>query len=117
MNYRIFTDTASPRLLSKFEKPIELKPQVGDVVTIGITLTPWVITREQTNTFSEDIIRITEDSQVRISEDGQTRITEGEDFGDNVSFDFFASIQNTTPDSISLRKSNDDVQRKLNMFG
>jgi len=117
MNYRVFTDTASPRLLSKFNKPIELKPQVGDVITIGIPLTPWVITREQTNTFGEDIIRITEDSQERISEDGQTRITEGENFGDNISFDFFVSVQNTTPDSVSLRQSNDNVQRKLNMFG
>jgi len=91
MNYRIFTDTASPRLLSEFNKKIEFKPKVGDIVTIGITLTPWVITREAPNS---------------------TTLS-----GDNRSFDFFASIQNTTPDSTSLRNSNDNVQRKLTRFG
>jgi len=116
MNYRIFTDTATPRLLSQFNKKIEFKPKVGDVVTIGLPLIPWVITREQTNTLSVGPSRITEDSQVRITEDGQTRVTEGES-DTNVSFDFFASIQNTTPDSTSLRNSNDNIQRKLNMFG
>lgn len=91
MNYRILTDTASPRLLAEFNKKIEFKPNVGDVVTIGLPQIPWVITRETPNSTTLQ--------------------------GDNRSFDFFASVQNTTPDSTSMRNSNDNIQRKLNMFG
>lgn len=86
MNYRLFTDTKIPRLISKFNKTIEFKPQVGNIINIGVSLTPWVITREKTNTLSSN---------------------------QDVSFDFFARIQNSSPDSISLKKDFAIIQRKL----
>jgi len=86
MNYRLFTDTKNPRLISKFNKPIEFKPQVGDIINIGISFTPWVITREKPNTLSSD---------------------------QDASFDFFARIQNTSPDSISMKQDFASIQRKL----
>lgn len=120
MNYRLFTDTQNPKLLSNFEKPPELKPAVGDVILIGISLIPWVITRQQPNTFIPPFFRVLEDGVTqRITEDGDIRVLEGPtpELEEDFSIDFFARIQNTSPDSISLRRSNDNVQRKLNMFG
>ena len=87
MNYRLFTDTKNPRLISNFNKPVEFKPQVNDIINIGISRTPWVITREQKNTASSE---------------------------EDVSFDFFAKIQNTSPDSISMARDFQSIQRKLN---
>lgn len=120
MNYRVFTDTQNPKLLSNFEKRPELKPSVGDILLIGASLTPFVITREQPNTFIPPFFRILEDGvTARITEEGNIRVLEGPtpDLTKDVSIDYFVRIQNTSPDSVSLRKSNDNVQRKLNMFG
>lgn len=120
MNYRIFTDTQNPRLLSNFQKPPELKPSVGDIVLIGVSLIPWVITKEQPNTFIPPFFRILEDDvSSRITEEGDIRVLEGPtpELAQDFSIDFFARIQNTSPDSTSLRNSDDNVQRKLNMFG
>jgi len=93
---------------------------VGDIILIGTSFIPFVITREQPNTFIPPFFRIIEDGvTVRITEEGNIRVLEGPtpDLTKETSFDFFVRVQNTSPDSVSLRKSNDNVQRKLNMFG
>jgi len=120
MNYRVFTDTQNPKLLSNFEKPPELKPNVGDVLLIGTSFIPFVITREAPNTFIPPFFRVIEDGVTsRITEEGNIRVLEGPtpELEQDFSIDYFVRVQNTSPDSVSLRKSNDNVQRKLNMFG
>jgi len=120
MNYRVFTDSQNPKLLSNFEKPVALKPGIGDIILIGASFIPWVITREQVNSFIPPFFRILEDGvSQRITEEGDIRVLEGPtpDLSKDTSFDFFVRVQNTSPDSVSLRRSDDNVQRKLNMFG
>jgi len=52
MQYRVFTDDRFERLLATFERDSNLKPNVGDILTIGKTRLRrlYVITRERPNT-------------------------------------------------------------------
>ena len=117
MNYRVFSDTTSPTLITSFDRDPALKPVVGDILNIGNSLIPFVITREQVAVIVE-FIRITEEGLQRITEEGDLRVTEiSEPEPTPESFDFFVKIQNSSADAVSLRKSNDNVQQKMNRFG
>lgn len=84
MNYRVFMDTASEQFLANFDQLPELRPKVGDVITIDVSPILYTITRDIENTESST---------------------------DPVSHDYFVRIQNTSPDSISMGR---DIQGALN---
>lgn len=117
MNYRVFSDTKNPTLITTFQRDPALKPVPGDIITIGNSLIPFVITREQISVIVE-FVRITEDGRERITETGDLRVTEPSvPEPPEEAFDFFVRVQNTSPDSVSLGRSNDNVQQKMNRFG
>lgn len=88
MNYRIFMDTASKQFLANFEKKPELRPRVGNIITINKSSPSYVITRDEENTTSTT---------------------------DPVSHDYFVRIQNTSPDSISMGKDIHNTIRAVRM--
>jgi len=116
MNYQVFSDTKNPTLITTFQRDPALKPVPGDIITIGDSLTPFVITREEIAVIVE-FDRITEGGILRITEEGDFRVLEqSTPAAPDESFNFFVRVQNTSPDSVSLRKSNDNVQQKMNRF-
>jgi len=84
MNYRVFMDTASKQFLANFEKLPELRPRVGNVITINKSSPSYVITRDEENT---------------------------ESLTTPVSHDYFVRIKNTSPDSVSMGR---DIQSTIN---
>jgi len=90
MQYRFFEDTESKQFITNFTQEPQLRPQVKDIVTFPPTRTKWVITREEVNSTSGSTPK---------------------------SFDYFVRVQDTSPDTISLRKSNDNAVRKLQGLG
>ncbi len=87
MNYRFFQDTDSKQFITNFNQEPELRPKVNDIVMFPPTSTKWVITRDQ-----------------QISTPIGT---------EDVSFDYFVRVQDTSYDSVSLRGSNDNVIRQI----
>lgn len=87
MNYRVFLDGKSEQFLGNFQKEPQLRPSIHDIITIGPSKILYVVTRIIQNT---------------------TSVT------DPVSFDYFVKPQDSSNDSVSLRGSQDNVQRQLN---
>jgi len=87
MNYRIFLDTNSEQFLGNFQKEPNLRPSLHDIIQIGASKILYVVTRITSNT----------DSMIEPN-----------------SFDYFVKQQDSSNDSISLRGSQNNVQRQLN---
>ena len=87
MNYRVFLDTNSEQFLGSFEKEPHLRPSLHDIIQIGASKILYVVTRIIPNTES-----ITEPT----------------------SFDYFVKRQDSSNDSVSIRGSQNNVQRQLN---
>lgn len=87
MNYRVFLDENSKQFLGNFEKEPNLRPSLHDIIQIGTSKILYVVTRIIPNT--ESIV-------------------------EPFSFDYFVKPQDSTNDSVSLRGSQENVQRQLN---
>jgi len=87
MNYRVFLDTKSEQFLGNFEKESNLRPSLHDIIQIGASKILYVVTRITPNT--ESVIEPN-------------------------SLDYFVKPQDSSNDSVSLRGSQNNVQRQLN---
>jgi len=87
MNYRVFLDTESEQLLGNFEKEPNLRPSLHDIIQIGASKILYVVTRIIPNT--ESTVQPT-------------------------SLDYFVKRQDSSNDSVSLRGSQNNVQRQIN---
>lgn len=87
MNYRIFLDSNSQKFLGSFEKDPTLRPSLQDIIQIGESRILYVVTRITPNTESEVVPH---------------------------SFDYFVKRQDSSNDSVSIRGSQENVQRQLN---
>ena len=90
MNYRVFLDTSSETFLGSFDKDPDVRPGQGDLIQINLDKILYVVTRIVPNTTSPTTDLST------------------------VSLDYFVKPQNSSNDSVSLHKSNENVIRKLN---
>lgn len=86
MRFQLFTDTTPPVLLTTFEKSWPFRPRLHDIVHLGLDRTPLVITRQVPSS---------------VNDETPEPIT------------FYAEVQNTSYQSLSLSASDDIVQRKL----
>lgn len=111
MNYRFFKDTPSEQFITNFTQDPDLRPKTNDIVTFPPNRTKFVITRE-TQISSGAFFTVTEGSQNIVTEGGNQIVTEQSEEVDN-SFDYFVREQNTSYDTVSLRKSNENVIRQL----
>jgi len=87
MNYRVFLDTNSEQFLGSFEKEPNVRPSLHDIVQIGSSKILYVVTRIIPNT---------------------------ESVREPTSFDYFVKPQDSSNDSVSIRGSQNNVQRQLN---
>ncbi len=87
MNYKIFFDKASQQFLANFEQKPALRPVVGNRITINESPIVYVITRD-------------EEASVPVG-------------NEDVSHNYFVRIQNTSPDSISMKRDIVSVQNLL----
>lgn len=87
MNYKIFFDGQSEQLLANFEQVPKLRPSVGDIITIDVSPIRYVITRDV---------------------EASTPVGD-----EDVSHNYFVRIQNTSPDSISMKRDIQSVQNLL----
>jgi len=87
LNYRVFLDSISEQFLGNFEKESNLRPSIHDIIQIGSSKILYVVTRIISNTESSI---------------------------EPFSFDYFVKIQDSSNDSVSLRGSQENVQRQLN---
>lgn len=87
MNYKIFFDTQTQQFLANFEQVPELRPTVGDTITIDVSPIRYVITRDL---------------------EASTPVG-----NEDVSHNYFVRIQNTSPDSISMKRDIQSVQNLL----
>jgi len=87
MNYKVFFDKQSQQFLANFEQRPELRPHVGDRITINESPIVYVITRDL---------------------EASTPVG-----NEDVSHNYFVRVQNTSPDSISMGRDIQSVQNLL----
>ncbi len=89
MNYRVFLDSSSQPVLSKFNALPELRPKVKDIIRIGANPTLYKITREAKNSKSSV---------------------------EPFSFDYFVRKLDTSPDSVTMDGSRQSFQKSVLSF-
>lgn len=79
-----------------FERKISpnLRPQVGDSITIDLTFERYRITRDEIALDVQNAVRITDDTIVRITDQGVVRVTGFLDSPDEITHNYFITPSN-----------------------
>ena len=87
MNYKVFFDKQTEQFLANFEQKPELRPRLGNRITINESPIIYIITRD-------------EEASIPVG-------------NEDVSHNYFVRIENTSPDSISMKRDIQSVQNLL----
>lgn len=90
MNYKVFLDTQSEQFLSNFDQEPNLRPVVGDTITINNFPTLYKITRQEPTNPTED---------------------------PPVTINFFVRVLNSSPDSRTMGRDIAKLVRTLRHLG
>jgi len=112
--YKVFLDTPSEPFLFSFKEAPQLRPEVGDSVTNGLTFENFRVMRDEFTLGAQT--RVTDGGLTRVTDSGLTRVTDGLPAAD-VTHNYFVQRANN-PNRISTWTTNkfDDDQTLRQLF-